>query len=118
MKEVNLIWHDFVEQNNKHLVKTLVDIQKGHRLLRTSITFNRTFLGIDTVHSIIALSIASAVVLLFLHIWVLPIVIAFSALILLQVLKEEATNAIIKNALKSEVFYYKAVNSKILKVLA
>jgi len=118
MKEVHLIWHDFVEQNNKHLVKTWVDIQKGHELLKTSVTFNHSRLNIDAFNTIIVVSILSAVVLFSLNIWILPLIITVFSLIVLQVVKEEATDMIIRNALKSEAFYYKAINSRIIKVLA
>jgi hypothetical protein len=118
MKEVNLIWHDFVELNNKHLIKTWVDIQKGHELLKTTIAFRQSKVGINALNSVILLSILCAVVMFAFNIWILPVIITVLSLIVLQVVREEATNAIIRNALKSEVFYYNAVNSRIIKVLA
>ncbi len=118
MKEVHLIWQDFVEQNNKHLIKTWVDIQRGHELLKTSIAFKRSRLSIDTFNTIIMLSIIGAVVLFAFNIWGLAIIITVLSLIVLQVVREEASNAIIRTALNSEVFYYNAINSRILKVLA
>jgi hypothetical protein len=118
MKEVHLIWPDFVEQNNKHLVKTLVDIQRGHELLKTSIVFRHSRMSINTLNYIVMLSILVAVVLFAMNIWVLPVIITILSLVVLQVVREEASNAIIRNALKSERFYYNAINSRILKVLA
>jgi hypothetical protein len=118
MKEVNLIWQDFVEQNNKHLVRTLVDIQKGHDLLKTSIVFKKSRMNINVLNTIILVSILAAVILFFFNIWLIPVIITVLSLIVLQVVKEEATNAIIRNALRSEVFYYNAINSRIIKVLA
>lgn len=117
MKEVNLIWQDFVEQNNKHLIKTWVDIQKGHELLKTSITFKNSRLNLNTMNTIIMLSILSAVVLFTFKMWGLAIIITVFSLILLQVVREEATAAIIRNALKNEMFYYNAVNSRIIRIL-
>lgn len=118
MKEVHLIWQEFVEQNNKHLVKTLVDIQKGHELLKTSVSFSHSRLNMDSLNYILVFSILSALVLFSLNIWVIPILITLFSLIIFQVVREEATNAIIRNALKNEAFYYKAINSSIIKVLA
>ncbi len=118
MKEVHLIWHDFVELNNKHLIKTWVDIQKGHELLKTSIAFRNSRLNMTALNAIMLVTILTAVVLFAFSIWVLPIIITVLSLIVLQVVREEATNAIIRNALKNELFYYNAVNSRILKVLA
>ncbi len=118
MKEVNLIWQDFVEQNNKHLVKTWVDIQKGHDLLKTSIVFKRSRLSINALNTIVMFSILLAVILFSMNIWVIPLIITVLSLIVLQVIREEAGNAIIRNALRNEVFYYNAINLRILKVLA
>ncbi len=118
MKEVTLIWHDFVELNNKHLIKTWVDIQKGHELLRTSIAFRNSRLDISVLNSVILGTILFAIVLFAFNIWILPVIITVLSLIVLQVVREEATNAIIRNALSNEMFYYNAVNSRIIKVLA
>jgi hypothetical protein len=118
MKEKHLIWQEFVDQSNRQLVKTLVDIRKGHELLKTSVAFSHSRLNMDTLNYILVFSILSALVLFTLNILIIPILITVFTLIAFQAFREEASKAIIRNALKNEAFYYRAVNSSIIRVLA
>lgn len=118
-KEIQMmIWQDFVEQYNKRKVKPAVDIEKVLAMLNTSIAFKRWSLTLNAMNIIFILSLMLTIILIFYTTWWIPLCVTVLSLIAIKAIRDETVNTVIRQAMSNEIFYYHAVNNRILRLLS
>lgn len=116
MNEIQIIWEEFVEGLSTQQIKTWIDINKGHALMKAPFAPVEWRLTIKIMTFLLLLSFPIALILFFFIKWWIPLLIIISSFILAKALREEAAKAVIRTSLKDPKFYSHAILSGTLKI--
>jgi hypothetical protein len=116
MTEIHLEWQEFVERYRRQEIKTWVDRNKGHALLKSQFGPSNWRVTLKLV-TCLTLSIFPAAILLFFFVsWWIPVILIVLAFMFLRAIREEAAKAVIETSLTDPEFYSHAVLSGTMKV--
>ena len=117
MEEILLDWEDFILKYNSNEIHTLIDLNKGHALIKTSLNPVKSWRFTVYILSIICtVAIPSAIVLFFFVKWWIPLIIILTVLVLVRAIRNESAKAVIEISLQFPEFYFHAIHSKTLKI--
>lgn len=116
MTEIHIVWEEFVSRHKSNSIKTWVDINKGHALMKSSVAPSNWRITIKIMTWISTLSIPTAVVLFFFLDWWIPLIVIGIAVLIMNAIRQESAKAVIETSIRNPKFYTHAVISKTMKI--
>jgi len=117
MNELNLNWEEFVERFKAEEIKPLVDINKGHALMKSEFAPSNWRTMIKVLTPLCLFAIPVSLVLFFFVKWWIPCLIILLALMTIKAIRGESAKAVIETSLENPAFYSHAVLSGTLKLV-
>lgn len=116
MTETQIDWSEFIIQYKNQNVKPLVDLNKGHELMKSSFAPSNWRVAIKIMTWLTILAIPTAIVLFFFLKWWIPIVIIVLSFMFMSAIRREAAKAVIDTSLKNPEFYTHAILTGTMKI--
>ena len=116
MTEIHIDWEEFVKLHKSQEINPLVDINKGHALMKSPFGPRNWRVTIKIMTWISLFAIPTGIVLFFFITWWIPLIIIALAFMFMNGIRQEAAKAVVETALVDPKFYSHAVISKTMTI--